>query len=286
MTATFTGDSFSADGADERPKEGPRKHYKPYPIDWRFLPESLLILKDFGRYHLSNASNAMAVRRGLSRLWLASLGRRTLRSISHAGILFIHVPKAGGTSISQCLYGRNLPHYSASFYRTVFPRDVAGLPSFAVIRHPVERLVSTCAFLHDGGTDVIACDRFDRRRTGDLTSIDSVVDRLYAERADLSVLPRTFQRQSDYILGNDGRVMVDRLFSLDSANGFAPELGRWIGHPTIPRINSTRSSHFAVSEESRSKLGEIYAQDFALYRGIVANGGHLEFGKSGTNPAI
>lgn len=250
--------------------------YTPYAVDWRFLPEQLLFLKDFARYHLSTLSNAIARRPALSRLWAASLGQRAIKPISRAGILFIHVPKAGGTSISRCLYGRNLPHYAASFYRAVFPAETAGLPSFAVIRHPVERLLSGYAFLRSGGTDLMACDRYDRHVIGDLTSVDAVVDRLYARRGGVSFLPNSFHSQCDYILGDDDEIMVDRLFSLDNACGFPPELGRWLGHARLPRINVTGSESLTLSRESRRKVGEIYARDFALYRTLIANGGHLD----------
>jgi hypothetical protein len=257
--------------------------YTPYAIDWRFLPEKILYLKDFTRHYLANLSNAIAHRRGLSPLWAASLGRRTISAISRARVLFIHVPKAGGTSISKCLYGRNLPHYSASFYRAVFPAETAGLPSFAVIRHPVERLLSAYAFLRNGGTDLMACDFHDRRRMGDLSLIDAVVDRLYAARADLSSLPSAFRRQCDYIVGDDDSIIVDRLFSLDNTSGFPPELGRWLGIPRLPRINATRSESSPISQASRHKVEEIYARDFSLYRTLVANGGHLDV-KSGGGP--
>jgi hypothetical protein len=250
--------------------------YRPYPVDWRFLPEEFLILKDFARAPLSDLSNTIARQPGLRRLWTASLGRRTLNSISRAGVLFIHVTKAGGTSISQCLYGRNLPHYSASFYQSVFPARITQLPSFAIIRHPVERFISTYAFLRAGGSDVMACDRIQRRRMGELASIDTVVDHLHAKSRALSPLPAAFQRQCDYVVGDDDSVLVDRLFSLNRAEGFSPELGRWLGRPIVPHINATGSESISISEESRRKVGEIYSRDFALYRALVANGGHLD----------
>jgi hypothetical protein len=233
-------------------------------------------MKDAARHHLASISNAMARSPALSRLWAASLGRRTIGSISKARVLFIHVPKAGGTSISMGVYGRNLPHYSAAFYRAVFPAETLGLPSFAVIRHPVERLVSAYAFLHNRGTDLMACDYHDRRLMGDLTSIDAVVDRLYAARADLSSLPKAFGRQCDYIIDDDDRVIVDRLFSLDNASGFPAELGRWLGRPKLPHINATGSESFTISAASRRLVAEVYARDFALYRALVANGRHLD----------
>jgi hypothetical protein len=158
----------------------------------------------------------------------------------------------------------------------VFPAQTASLPSFAVIRHPVERFLSAYAFLRDGGTDLMACDRHDRRRMGDLSSIDRIVDRLHAERDNLASLPSAFHSQCCYVLGDDEAVMVDRLFSLDKVRGFPAELERWLGCPKLPHINATRSNGATLSEASRRKLGEIYANDFALYRTLLAAGGCVD----------
>jgi hypothetical protein len=252
------------------------EHYAPYPVDWRFLPPEGQILIDFTHHYLSDLSNAIATRSALSRLWAATLGRSTISSISRAGVLFIHVPKSGGTSISQRLYGRNLPHYPASFYRAVFPKETTALPSFAVIRHPVERLVSAYAFLRHWGTEVMACDRYDRHVMGDMASIDAVVDRLHGEGARLTFLPDAFRSQCSYVLDDQGDLIVDRLFSLDRATGFSSELGHWLDCSNLPHINTTGSENITISEESRRKVGEIYSRDFALYQALVANGGHLE----------
>jgi Sulfotransferase family len=279
MTALHSRDAADPEVIARGRRRSPESpaHYAPYAVDWRrFLPEGFLYIKDVARFHLSNVSNTIARRPGLTRLWAASIGRRTISSIARAGILFIHVPKAGGTSISQCLYGRNLPHYSASFYRTVFPTETASLPSFATIRHPVERLLSAYAFYRAGGTDLVACDRHYRRGMGDLTSIEDFVDRVYTRRIDLAALPSTFHSQCDYIADGDGKILVDRLFSLDSRIGFSPELPRWLGRSRLPHINVTGSKDFAIGDASRRKVREIYARDFALYRALITKGGHLE----------
>jgi hypothetical protein len=251
------------------------QNYTPYRVDWRFLPNEFQTMIDFAHYHLSKLSNAIATRRTLSRLWAASLGHGTMSSITQAGVLFIHVPKSGGTSISQRLYGRNLPHYPASFYRSVFPAEAMSIPSFAVIRHPIERFVSAYAFLRDWGTDIMACDRYERLAIGDMGSIDAVVDRLHGRGTKLAFLPDAFRSQCSYIASEDGRVIVDRLFSLNRASGFSSELERWLGGERLPHINATGSENITVSEETRHKVAEIYASDFALYRSLVDHGGSL-----------
>ena len=145
--------------ADRRPRP-----YSPYAVDWRFLPDTLLLSKDFIRHHLAQGSNTLAATATLRPLWVATIGRNIAQAVRGAQVLFVHVPKTGGTSVSKVLYGRNLPHYTARFWYSTFRDSVADLPSFAVVRHPVERLISAYKMALAGGTDIVAYSRYDRGR--------------------------------------------------------------------------------------------------------------------------
>src|SRR4051812_44382026 len=62
-------------------------------------------------------------------------------------LIFVHVPRAAGTSISSVLFGaRNTLHHTIRYYRTVHPRFYANAMSFAVLRDPFERFASAYAF--------------------------------------------------------------------------------------------------------------------------------------------
>src|SRR5271165_2862234 len=128
------------------------RRYSPYAVDWRFLPTEILFIKDYLRHYLAAGSNAVAQTELMSTLWASTIGLNITRAINRAGILFVHIPKTGGTSISKVLYHRNLPHYTARSWVRAFGGTVAGLPTFAVIRHPVERFVSAYKMAVAGGT--------------------------------------------------------------------------------------------------------------------------------------
>src|SRR5579859_3082980 len=59
----------------------PPGHYSPYAVDWRFLPEEILVIKDFLRYHLANGSNYVARTKMLSPLWVATIGMNVARAV-------------------------------------------------------------------------------------------------------------------------------------------------------------------------------------------------------------
>jgi hypothetical protein len=254
--------------ADER--------YSPYAVDWRFLPDEALLAKDFIRHCLCCATNRMANTKILSQIWANTIGRRTISAVKAAHVLFIHIPKTGGTSISKCLYGRNLPHYTAEFYHRLFARSVSSLPSFAVVRHPVERAVSAYKMAVAGGTDIVAYSRYHRRRLAGLDSFDSFVDFIFESRGRLSSLPLELREQAGFILDNDGRVIVDRLFSMDSRNGLPPELNQWLGVRSMPHLNATKPQLLTISAKIQSKISKIYSFDFEIYDRIASNNRHLE----------
>lgn len=74
-----------------------------------------------------------------------------------AGVIFIHVPKAAGTSVSSTIYGRPLGHHTATKIQAQFPRFLKNYPSFGIVRNPWDRCVSAYRFatrpsLDDGKT--------------------------------------------------------------------------------------------------------------------------------------
>lgn len=127
-----------------------RGNIKPYRIDWRFLPDLLLKWKDAIRHVVNRMGGSEYMPSPLARIWFATIRPGVFRSMRSAEVVFVHVPRTGGTSISQALYGRNLPHLSMAYYQALAGDKLAGLPSFAVIRDPIDRLASAYRFIRAG----------------------------------------------------------------------------------------------------------------------------------------
>ena len=56
-------------------------------------------------------------------------------------IIFIHIPKCAGRSISRAL-GEDFDHYTASYYHNNFPEHWQDYTVFTTVRNPYQRLVS------------------------------------------------------------------------------------------------------------------------------------------------
>ena len=249
-----------------------RRGYQPYAINWAFLPDEALTLKDNVRRRLTNISNVAANSRSLSPLWCLTLGSRTIKAVEKAGVLFVHIPKTAGTSISACLYRRNLPHYTALFYRNVFGGRVARLPSFSIIRHPMERLMSSFKMAVDGGTDIMSYDRADRSQLQGLESFSAYVDFVHSNRNRLSFLPIALHEQASFIQDSSGRILVDRLFPLGNGRGLPAELASWLGIRHIPHLNATPQREEGISTEVWGKVSEVYARDFGIFNSLQSGG--------------
>ena len=258
------------------PTNAPADRYVPYAVDWRFLPDEALFLKDLIRFRLANISNIVAKHPTMSPIWRTTLGRAHLNSVRKAGILFIHIPKTAGTSISKLLYGRNLPHYTAHFWQSVYGGAVSDVPSFSVIRHPVERLLSAYRMAVAGGTDIVAYSRYWRSRLKGLEAVNDFIDHVYENRARLDLLPHELRDQTGYIVDRDGRFIIDKLFSLDARRGLSPTLTTWLGRSELPHLNATIGGAPALTAGSVRKLEEIYSRDFEIYRSVVGFGGAVD----------
>jgi hypothetical protein len=67
-------------------------------------------------------------------------------------VIFIHIPKAGGTSVATKLYGKRAGHSTAAQFQGALGKDVFNsLFSFSVVRNPYDRIVSAYHFARQGG---------------------------------------------------------------------------------------------------------------------------------------
>lgn len=68
--------------------------------------------------------------------------------------LFVHIPKTGGLSVNNALFGRNTGgHLTMDKYQMIFDQfELKNLFKFTIVRNPWDRLFSAYSYLKDGGT--------------------------------------------------------------------------------------------------------------------------------------
>lgn len=238
--------------------------YKAYRVDWSFLPEPALLMKDWIRSNLTaafmSASESNQTSKFISKIVYANVSK----SVNRSKKLFIHIPKNSGTSISKILYGRNLPHFTIQFYRHICPDLVENNESFAVIRNPVERFVSSCKFIMSGKTDVMMVDRWTMRKFKGCVNLMDFANRLAADSKLIdNCIP--FHRQSSYVY-DGGKIAVNRLFNMSSHSGIK-KIESFLGQK-LPIINKSNAS-LDISASDINFIQMLYKDDMDLYESLL-----------------
>lgn len=185
-----------------------------------------------------------------------------------AGIVFIHIPKAAGTSINQALYGRFMGHTHALDVERWGSATVKALPSFAIARNPWDRLVSAYRFAKRGagvGGDIKAAIlRPEQYQTPEFERFDTFVTDWLSSR-DISRLDYVFQPQSLFVCDQSGKLAVDHVGRVEN---LAPTLdfirdsiGRPIELPVSNRSGGAIDYRDFYTPELAALVGRIYAED-------------------------
>ncbi|AHE56104.1 hypothetical protein [Sphingomonas sanxanigenens] len=199
------------------------------------------------------------------RPWVDGERRARIDAIRRAGVLFVHVPKNAGMSISQHLYGCQVKHRSIRYYQSVAP-DLATLPSVAVVRDPVRRFLSAFAYARAGGTahNRVATP-FNARYRG-FAGIDDALDHLAGARGPFDV-DHIFRPQSWYLRDADGRLAVDELIAFEDLARLT-RIGRHRLAAPLPRINAGAGLDQPLTAGQIERIRGFYHADFALVAGL------------------
>lgn len=192
------------------------------------------------------------------------------------GILFIHVPKCGGTTVErvfeQCGFHSFLAprdyalvrgflktppaHFDISMLGRMFRLDK--IYSFAVVRNPYDRMLSDYHWARERSTSE---DRF--RKMGFEEFIEDCF-RNYA--IDDSYLAGHIVPQSKFVSSN-----VSRTFHLEAGldnafNQVFSDVGLSVsGTLKIPELNASSAPGFKLTQRAKDLIYEFYEEDFRTF---------------------
>lgn len=192
--------------------------------------------------------------------------RRRLARIRDAGVLFVHIPKNAGISVSTELYGEPMFHPTVRYYSRVAPDIARDLPSFAIWRDPVARFVSAYRFGRSGGAPGARLARAFRERYGAFRSLDDALDHVEAAPS-LYHTDHIFRPQFWYVADWGGRIAVDQLCLIEDLEATVTACGL-PGLATVARLNPSRPVSDAITPVQYDRLRRLYAIDFAVYEAL------------------
>src|ERR1700761_9469052 len=140
--------------------------------------------------------------------------RSRMERVAESGLVFIHIPKAAGMSISQALYGEQIKHLSIRLCHQIAGGRLAELPSFAVLREPTERFLSAYRYGRAGGSASNSVAGGVRAGYPAFRSIDDAIDHV-EQAASPYAVDHIYRPQSWYVTDGMGRIGVDRLVRME-----------------------------------------------------------------------
>lgn len=203
-------------------------------------------------------------------LLLGQLVFRRARMWQNAGLIFVHVPKNGGTSINSAVYGQFMGHYRVCDIERFRPDLARKLPSLAVTRNPWARAFSAWNFARRGRTmsDGAQINRPERYNIAEFSSFERFVMEWLPSR-ELEREDNVFRPQSHYLLNRAGAIGVRHLGAIEDASTYLPFLEEALGRKVdIGRLNSTSDSNRyrkSYTSEMRDMLASCYADDIERF---------------------
>jgi hypothetical protein len=186
--------------------------------------------------------------------------RERLKRIAARRMLFIHIPKNGGTSISEALYGLQVGHSSIRYYLAAEAELVKGMPVFAVLRDPEERFLSAYRHARVGQAANKAISPAFRKRYEAFKSIDDALDHVEFATNPYAI-DNIFRTQAWYVTDREGDLRVDALLTLDGTEGSALETLLGV---RVPHLNQSKKIVADITPNQRARIRKIYREDYAL----------------------
>ena len=188
------------------------------------------------------------------------------------GLLFIHVPKNGGTSIATALYGSMIGHKTAQFHQSVDPAFFERAEPFATLRDPVDRFISAYWYIRRGGGSHSRMSEWFAKSCKQIASVDDLLDYIEEHWRDIFVLDHVLRPQVWYLQDKRKRIVVDNLFVLGQDDDRLVEFLGSYGVGRIPVLNTTDKGELTLTPSQRARVLALYAEDVELVNDRTARG--------------
>ena len=199
----------------------------------------------------------------------ARLERLDLDANRKLGLLFVHVPKCGGSSI-EAQWGFSHAHRSAVYFRAADPAFFARAWKFSIVRNPYDRLVSAFHYLKSGASPK-AGRAWAAEVLADVPDFATFAGRLGERGFRERVMTWLhFQPQWYFLCDRSGQLLVDEVGRIEAYNDFIDRFNA-AGHGLTlnASVRERKSNHLDwqayYDAETAARVAGLYARDFELF---------------------
>lgn len=179
--------------------------------------------------------------------------------------IFIHIPKAAGTSVAQTLFGQGSRHVPYFEYEKANPWKFRRYFKFAFVRNPWDRLVSTYFFLKHGGISELDIS-WARENLSSYANFADFVKNGLSKESILSWVH--FKPQHYFICDQTMKVKVDFVGRFESINRDFDAVACRLGcDRRLKMLNAGDHASYAkyYDADIREIVGRVYRRDIALF---------------------
>jgi hypothetical protein len=182
--------------------------------------------------------------------------------------IFVHIPKAAGSSVSLSLFGFQVSHRTAIEYQFDDPVKFTEYYKFTFVRNPWDRLVSAYFFLKQGGMD----ERDQKWAEENLSHIDSF-ERFVKEWVTPENIIKKNHFRPQYLYINNGEIgsrtiLVDYVGRIEEMDADFSHISKKIGSGfnLVSRNSSEHKSYREYyTDETKQIVRDAYAYDVELF---------------------
>ncbi|CAH7388204.1 conserved hypothetical protein [Vibrio chagasii] len=186
-----------------------------------------------------------------------------------AKCIYIHVPKAAGTSINRAIYGRTLGHYKAREISSKFPSLYENSFVFSFVRNPWSRLLSAYKFVKKGRTETMGVRNLKQYQVPEFESFERFLME-WLPKKKLNELDFIFQPQYLFLLNENRQPIVDFIGKIENFDDDIEFVEGRLGYSLdIEHHNSTKDGG-CYKDEYKNKaminmVRELYSEDIKIF---------------------
>ena len=188
-------------------------------------------------------------------------------------LLFIHVPRSAGTSISRYMYGTSVLHVSASSFLASHPKFFCDNFSFSFLRHPFSRFLSAYKFVRANGSSHLSIDY---HKIYSSPSFESPLTfaRFIRDNPSTLYCDHIFTPQFTYVCDKSCKPLVNFLGRFEELQIGLRKISQKTGYDfsQLKHLNSSNIAKSFLNDVQMKALDEhlrvIYKIDYDLYNSL------------------